>query len=245
VNWQEYPEEVVDRKWRTDAARLHRVLDAQGVRPSAGPAEPGGPGPTLSRVLEHLTTAVGDAPDPAAAVTALPHEEPGEDADDDGGIAGGGQADGVVLGGGPDDDEDEDPLGNERTAALAAALSAEVAREEAAAGPVPASGVEQGGPDSALWEDGMLPLFPLQPPRTGRDLLADHVTAMVCCAAMDTAGAMPGLDWLDGPSLLVAGERAADLGPRVLALVESGDPAPLKTWLHQTGVRPEKPVRLV
>ncbi|MFF3308335.1 hypothetical protein [Streptomyces sp. NPDC002952] len=249
VNWQEYPEEVVDRKWRTDAARLHRVLDAQGVRPSGGPAEPGGPGPTLSRVMEHLTTAAGDGPDPAAAVTPPPYGEPDTGAGD-GGIAGGGQADGVAPGGGLDgddeeDEEDEDPLGNERTAALAAALSAEVAREEAAAGPVPASGVEQGGPDSALWEDGMLPLFPLQPPRTGRDLLADHVTAMVCCAAMDTAGAMPGLDWLDGPSLLVDGERAADLGPRVLALVETGDPAPLKTWLHQTGVRPEKPVRLV
>jgi hypothetical protein len=249
VNWQEYPEEVVDRKWRTDAARLHRVLDAQGVRPSGDPAEPGGPGPTLSRVMEHLTTAAGDAPDPAAVVTPPPYGEPDADAGD-GGIARGGQADGVAPGGGLDgddeeDEEDEDPLGNERTAALAAALSAEVAREEAAAGPVPASGVEQGGPDSALWEDGILPLFPLQPPRTGRDLLADHVTAMVCCAAMDTAGAMPGLDWLDGPSLLVDGERAADLGPRVLALVETGDPAPLKTWLHQTGVRPEKPVRLV
>ncbi|MGW7263208.1 hypothetical protein [Streptomyces sp. NPDC054842] len=251
VNWQEYPEEVVDRKWRTDAARLHRVLDAQGVRPSGGPAGPGGPGPTLSRVMEHLTTAADDPRDPAIAVTppafGEPVEEPAGGAD--GGTVGDGLAGGVPAGGRPaddaDDDEDEDPLGNERTAALAAALSAEVAREEAAAGPVPASAVEQGGPDSALWEDGMLPLFPLQPPRTGRDLLADHVTAMVCCAAMDTAGALPGLDWLDGPSLLVAGERAADLGPRVLALVESGDPAPLKTWLHRTGVRPEKPVRLV
>src|SRR3954471_4258134 len=31
VGWQEYPEEVVDRKWRLDAARLHRVLDTAGV----------------------------------------------------------------------------------------------------------------------------------------------------------------------------------------------------------------------
>ncbi|NSL43795.1 hypothetical protein HO151_06345, partial [Streptomyces sp. 8P21H-1] len=103
----------------------------------------------------------------------------------------------------------------------------------------------QGGPDLALWDDGALPLFPLQPPRTGRELLSDHVTAMVCCAAMDTAGAMPGLDWLDGPSLLIGGERPADLGPRVLSLVEEGDPAPLRTWLLDLGVRPEKPVRLV
>lgn len=106
-------------------------------------------------------------------------------------------------------------------------------------------GAEQQGPDHALWDDGVLPLFPLQPPRTGRELLADHVTAMVCCAAMDTAGATPGLDWLDGPSLLVAGERAADLGPRVLTLIETGDPAPLRDWLRHLGVRPEKPVRLV
>ncbi|MBK6019457.1 hypothetical protein, partial [Streptomyces sp. MBT53] len=34
VDWQEYPEEVVDRTWRTDAARLHRVLDTLGVRRS-------------------------------------------------------------------------------------------------------------------------------------------------------------------------------------------------------------------
>ncbi|MYX47272.1 hypothetical protein GTW59_40520, partial [Streptomyces sp. SID89] len=88
------------------------------------------------------------------------------------------------------------------------------------------------------------PLFPLQPPRTGRELLADHVTAMVCCAAMDTAGAVPGLDWLDGPTLLVDGVRATDLGARVLALVEDGDPVPLRTWLIDSGIRPEKPVRL-
>ncbi len=103
-------------------------------------------------------------------------------------------------------------------AALAAGLSAEVAREEAAA-PVGSTAVpgnaEAQGPDRALWDDE-LPLFPLQPPRMGRELLADHVTAMVCCAAMDTAGATPGLDWLDGPSLLINGERAADLAPRVL-----------------------------
>ena len=47
VDWQEYPDEVVDRKWRTDAARLHRVLDALGVRRSAGPgvSRPGRPDP--------------------------------------------------------------------------------------------------------------------------------------------------------------------------------------------------------
>src|SRR5690606_26086762 len=52
VHWSDYPEEVVDRKWRTDAARLHRVLDALGVRLVTGGGSPGHDGPTLSRVLE-------------------------------------------------------------------------------------------------------------------------------------------------------------------------------------------------
>ncbi|WP_406125670.1 hypothetical protein OHQ89_27395 [Streptomyces canus] len=122
---------------------------------------------------------------------------------------------------------------------LAAALTAELAREEAAA---PQS---RSAPDITPWDDTALPLFPLQPPRSARELLTDHVTAMVCCAAIDTAGAAPGLDWLDGPSLLINGERAADLAPRVLSLVEDGDPAPLRAWLVKSGIRPEKPVRLV
>ncbi|MET7737133.1 hypothetical protein ABZT02_38275 [Streptomyces sp. NPDC005402] len=122
---------------------------------------------------------------------------------------------------------------------LAAALTAELAREEAAA---PHS---RTAPDATPWDDTALPLFPLQPPRSARELLTDHVTAMVCCAAIDTAGATPGLDWLDGPSLLINGERAADLAPRVLSLVEDGDPAPLRAWLVKSGIRPEKPVRLV
>lgn len=55
VDWQEYPEEVVDRKWRTDAARLHRVLDTLGVRRAPDPATPHHDAPTLARVVEHLT----------------------------------------------------------------------------------------------------------------------------------------------------------------------------------------------
>ncbi|WP_244165284.1 hypothetical protein, partial [Streptomyces silaceus] len=57
VAWQEYPDEVVDRKWRMDAARLHRVLDSLGVSRAAGPAAPDSEGPTLDRVLHHLTAA--------------------------------------------------------------------------------------------------------------------------------------------------------------------------------------------
>ncbi|MFS8203350.1 hypothetical protein ACLVWQ_32290 (plasmid) [Streptomyces sp. CWNU-52B] len=264
VDWADYPDEVVDRKWRTDAARLHRVLDTLGVSRTSEPGTSDPEGPTLSRVMNHLATpstpasasqapslADGErrAPDAApataaeAADTAYEYENgarPESDAPPESYALG--LADEVG------DDEDGVPA-TERSAELAAILSAEVAREEAAvaAGPAaPSAGsAGQGGPDLALWDDGALPLFPLQPPRTGRELLGDHVTAMVCCAAMDTAGALPGLDWLDGPSLLVGGERSADLGPRVLSLIEDGDPVPLRAWLLDLGVRPEKPVRLV
>ncbi|WP_234538897.1 hypothetical protein [Streptomyces shenzhenensis] len=232
VAWQEYPDEVVDRTWRTEAARLHRVLDALGVRATPDPAAPEPDGPTLARVLDHLTvpSAAGSRPCP-----------PAYDADS--------------RTPGCEDEEAGEPAGTERSAALAAGLTAALAREEhegtpgTTAAAVPPSGGPapggQGGPGSPLWDDGALPLFPLQPPRTARELLADHVTAMVCCAAVDTAGATPGLDWLDGPSLLVGGERAADLTPRVLSLIEEGDPAPLRAWLVKSGIRPEKPLRLV
>ncbi|MFG2417876.1 hypothetical protein ACGFWD_02330 [Streptomyces sp. NPDC048448] len=254
VDWQEYPDEVVDRTWRADAARLHRVLDALGVRHSPDPTVPDRGGPTLARVLDHLT-----APPTEAETGADADADTGAGADAGGGThAASGTAPepdsvpfvakrrGAYERMGADEDDGGLGLGSERTAALAAGLSAELARDEASVPvSVPSGGAEQPGPDLAFWEDGMLPLFPLQPPRTGRELLADHVTAMVCCAAMDTAGAAPGLDWLDGPSLLVGGERAADLGPRVLTLVEDGDPAPLRDWLRRLGVRPEKPVRLV
>ncbi|MFD4604050.1 hypothetical protein ACFWPQ_39260 [Streptomyces sp. NPDC058464] len=247
VDWQEYPDEVVDRTWRTEAARLHRVLDALGVRATLDPAAPDPGGPTLARVLDHLT-------DPSAPGRRRPcppeydedprtpgHEDPRTPGHEDPRIPG-------------YDEEAEEPTGTERSAALAAGLTAALAREERAeaadaarpGSPAPAPApAGQAGPGSPLWDDGALPLFPLQPPRTARELLADHVKAMVCCAAVDTAGATPGLDWLDGPSLLVDGERAADLTSRVLSLVEEGDPAPLRAWLVESGIRPEKPVRLV
>ncbi|MFD9500991.1 hypothetical protein [Streptomyces sp. NPDC060035] len=204
VDWQQYPEEVVDRKWRTEAARLHRVLDSLGVSTSvsvgvhrASAAEPAGTAvPTLARVIDHLAAPGGNAEELAAGISAAVAR--------DGAAAparGGGPADGAQPG------ADQDPLD--------------------------------------LWGPVPLPLFPLQPPRTGTELLADHVVAMVCCAAVDTAGAAPGLDWLDGPALLVDGGRRSDLGAPVLSLVEDGDAEPLRSWLSGVGVRTDKPVRLV
>ncbi|MFJ6393610.1 hypothetical protein ACIQJT_39205 [Streptomyces sp. NPDC091972] len=297
VDWQEYPEEVVDRKWRLDAARLHRVLDAQGVRRTPEATAPEAEAPTLSRVLAHLSSpqptgptaqpkgaeeatgpagravtdptaqptaadrpaepavqlpvaATATTPTAPSAAPASPSTAPAPPTD----VTAAEDTDSAPHGATAPELESQpapapapDDHGTHRTAAategeaetLAAALTAELAREEAA---VPHSGT---APDAAPWDDTALPLFPLQPPRSARELLTDHVTAMVCCAAIDTAGAAPGLDWLDGPSLLINGERAADLAPRVLSLVEDGDPAPLRAWLVKSGIRPEKPVRLV
>ncbi|MDG4530870.1 hypothetical protein [Streptomyces sp. AV19] len=202
VSWSQYPEEVVDRKWRLEAARLHRVLedvldDLTACPADAVPVADGTPAPpTVARVLDRLTGPAG-------------------------------------------------PGAGER---LGARLSAELARE---AGHRAADARASGGRGALVARgaegprfDGLVPLFPLQPPRSDRELLTDHVTAMICCAAVDTAGAVPGLDWLDGPALLVGGARRADLARTVLSLVEDGDGEPLRAWLGEVGVRPEKPVRL-
>ncbi|MEV6174829.1 hypothetical protein AB0L99_42285 [Streptomyces sp. NPDC051954] len=251
VDWQEYPEEVVDRKWRIDAARLHRVLDALGVRRSPDHSAHAAAGPTLARVLDHLsdppntdtdTDAFARRQDPAHGENPANGTDPSAQKQDPANS----DTASVAPARQEDPTDSDSDTGTERSSALAAGLTAELAREEAAAPAERKGGSAAGqGPDTALWDDGTLPLFPLQPPRTARELLADHVTAMVCCAAMDTAGATPGLDWLDGPSLIVNGERAADLTPRVLSLIEDGDPAPLQAWLVESGIRPEKPVRLV
>ncbi|MEW2549593.1 hypothetical protein AB0910_28105 [Streptomyces sp. NPDC047002] len=338
VDWQHYPEEVVDRTWRTEAARLHRVLDELGVRNTGGPDDrtgqtdlAGQAGPTLDRVLDHLSRRQDRGEDPYAGLAyarvggqhagpgpragapretaaaagdpeallgdpyddSLPVVPPGLEAlDAEPGAAsarsdaraedsaspsaptapapqatpaaGGhaGDADGPAA---PDDgpaapDRDACAAADAATApatttattaatgpattasadALAARISAEIARETAS----PHGCEGRTGGRSARATDS-LPLVPLQPPRTGRELLADHVTAMICCSAVDTAGALPGLDWLDGPTLLVGGERRSDLGGPVHSLVEDGDPGPLRSWLASLGIRPEKPVRLV
>ncbi|MFF1919073.1 hypothetical protein ACFVW8_00615 [Streptomyces sp. NPDC058221] len=219
VDWQQYPDEVVDRKWRTEAARLHRVLDAMGVPPasSAGASDVAGAAvPTLARVVEHLVAGNGSAEELAAGISAAVARD---------------EAQAPAQGDNQDQDQDRN---QGRTSQ-----------------PVPAGSGAPGTPGGSggdvldFWGPDPLPLFPLQPPRTGTELLADHVAAMVCCAAVDTAGAAPGLDWLDGPALLVDGERRSDLGTPVLSLVEDGDAGPLRSWLASVGVRTDKPVRLV
>lgn len=67
---------------------------------------------------------------------------------------------------------------------------------------------------------------------------------MVCCAAVDGAGGKPGLDWLDGPVLLLGGVRRGDLADPVAEAVEQGAVAELRSWLGAAGIRLEKPVRL-
>ncbi|WP_328789751.1 MULTISPECIES: hypothetical protein [unclassified Streptomyces] len=244
VDWAAYPEEVVDRKWRTEAARLHAALDALAVPaglpggPSGSPA-PAAPAPTAAPATPAAPSgSAGPAARPGssgaagAAGAAGPATLAAADSSSPGADAFAGPTLERVLGYLTD-------LGGEGAAgeALAGRITGELAREERAAGPAARAGKARGA--------DAVPLFPLQPPRSGRDLLADHVTAMVCCAAVDSAGATPGLDWLDGPVLLVGGDRRSDLAPRVLCLIEEGNPEPLRDWLSALGVRPEKPVRLV
>lgn len=163
VSWEQYPDEVVDRKWRLEAARLHAVLDRLEDSPEpAGRPDRG----TLARVVDRLTAGPEEADRIGAALTRVQqqHAPPGAAA-------------------------------------------------------------------------------PLTPPRTGRELLVDHVLAMVCCAAVDTAGAAPGLDWLDGPVLRT--RRGGSPAAAVRTLVETRDDTQLRSWLTAAGVRPEKPVLLV
>ncbi|MFF4603550.1 hypothetical protein ACFY12_12520 [Streptomyces sp. NPDC001339] len=256
VGWHQYPEEVVDRKWRLEAARLHRVLDELPALPlKAAPAaapDPAPAAPPLSYAGSAARTPAGHRPvarppgdgHPAgpSAAPASPAAAPADHHRTDEPMA---PPQGPTLA------RVIDRLAHDEGAGdlVAARLGAEVEREEAARQAACGDRTAQDAALGVAWGDGMveggLPLFPLQPPRTGRELLADHVTAMVCCAAVDTAGAVPGLDWLDGPALLVDGARRADLGSPVLSLVDDGDAEPLRGWLTTVGVRPEKPVRLV
>ncbi|GAA4677139.1 hypothetical protein GCM10023347_34480 [Streptomyces chumphonensis] len=205
VDWPAYPREVVDRVWRTEAARLFRALDATestaSVRraPSVVPAE---------------------RPDPGAGRAERP--------------APGGRGARATL------ERVMDRLaGEESRGVVAARITADAARDERRAPPpVPAGLI----PD-VTGDTGPLGL-PAPAERGTRELLADHITAVVCCAAVDGGSGAPGLDWLDGPALLVDGERRTDLRRPVLALAEEGDAGPLRDWLTAAGLRPDRPVRL-
>ncbi|MCC3653027.1 hypothetical protein LIX60_16450 [Streptomyces sp. S07_1.15] len=284
VDWETYPEEIVDRKWRLDAARLQRVLDE--LPPADGPGTPRTPGGPKAAVTAGVApaapgvvpAAAGAAPAAAGAAPAVtPGKAPGKTAGKAAGKPAGAAPGAAPLEaaavtpaeaaagppfGGPTLARVLDRLTGGRAAddgglgeRLAARLDAELHREErerdrpgapggAAADGAPAPSAEGPGGAEPRGVDAV-PLFPLQVPRSGKELLVDHVTAMVCCAAVDTAGAAPGLDWLDGPVLLFGDSRGADLGGPVLRLVEEGDDTELRSWLNEAGVRPEKPVRLV
>ncbi|WP_326689050.1 MULTISPECIES: hypothetical protein [unclassified Streptomyces] len=261
VEWSAYPEEVVDRIWRTEAARLFAALDATrptcapspepdpaaAVRPDGADAVNAADGAEAGRAGEVRT-----APSAADVATAVSAADVGTAE----GAAHSGRPPGTAEG-----DHDHELTGPTlsrvldrfaspgETEALAARISADVARAEAmsapgAIGATPGAGVLPGAGETHPAPPAPMGL-PLQPPRSGRELLTDHITAAVCCAAVDTAGAAPGLDWLDGPTLLVEGERRSDLSRLVLALVEEGDSRGLRDWLAAVGVRPDKPVRLV
>ncbi|MEU5718614.1 hypothetical protein AB0G71_23115 [Streptomyces sp. NPDC020403] len=293
VDWQQYPEEVVDLKWRTEAARLNHVLDAMGVASSVSvgasgaPVPDGSAVPTLARVIDHLAGPGASTEELAAALgAAVARDEAGSgprsrtdaSAERTDGTRGGGTREDGRRGDGTREDGRRGggrPTDAARKKAGRAGTSGPEPRrtDERHAGETHADGAQadssqadstgaggkqtggrqasgkQAGADAAdpldPWGSAPLPVFPLQPPRTGTELLADHVVAMVCCAAVDTAGAAPGLDWLDGPALLVDGGRRSDLGGPVLSLVEDGDAEPLRVWLASVGVRPDKPVRLI
>lgn len=149
VDWAAYPEEVVDRKWRTEAARLHAALDAlavpAGLPPGpSGPAGPAAPvGPSGAGVRPGASGAAG-----AAGSTTIEADSASPTAD---GFTGPTLE--RVLGYLTD-------TAGEGTAgeALAGRLSGDLAREERAAGPAAGSGKARGA--------DAVPLFPLQPPRS-------------------------------------------------------------------------------
>lgn len=85
------------------------------------------------------------------------------------------------------------------------------------------------------------------PARSGRDTLSDGLYALVCRAAVASGRAEPGLDWLDGPVLLVDGVRRTDLGAPIALALEHGDEEPLRAWLEELGIPvdpSDRPARL-
>lgn len=146
MSWDEYPDEIVDRKWRTDAARLHRVLDTLGVTRTTDPAAPTVDGPTLARILDHLSTPRREAQTEATAKAEAEARAQTHDDSDNGDNSH------------DSDVSDDPPPNNPRSAALAAGITAELAREGATDTPA-----ERTTPATALWDDAALPSFRSNP----------------------------------------------------------------------------------
>ncbi|MCZ7432262.1 hypothetical protein [Streptomyces sp. WMMC1477] len=219
VDWPAYPREVVDRIWRTESARLFSALDA-----TEGP-EPAERAPSVVPAERY------GAPGHRAALGA---GSPGREGRAHGGGRGPGR--GSTLERVLDRLADEESRGM-----IAARITAEAARAERRP-PPPPPGTAGLIPD-ATGDSAPLGL-PAPAVRGAGELLADHVVAAVCCAAVDSGSGAPGLDWLDGPALLIEGERRADLRQPALALAEEGDGAPLRGWLTAAGIPTDAPVRL-
>ncbi|MCZ1009056.1 hypothetical protein O1L68_22240 [Streptomyces lydicus] len=253
VGWSQYPEEVVDRKWRLEAARLHRVLDNLPAAPlPAAPPTPAAPDPDRAppsrtpappRVRPPATTRRTARPaarrpptippasprPPAAATTRRSHRPwaplwPVSS-------TGSSRTSGRVIWW---------PPGWARRSSARARGSGPPGRPLRRG----AGRRHRGGLGRRHGVRGRPPLFPCsRPVRARTPRRPRHRHGLLC--RRRHRGCRPGLDWLDGPALLVDGARRADLGRPVLSLVDDGDAEPLRGWLTTVGVRPEKPVRLV
>jgi hypothetical protein len=193
VDWQDYPQAVVERVWRSRADDLLSVavLDQDGLDQDAEDQDAEDQKAEDRIADPGAERAAGGARPSARAISELLVRLRDDGAAD----------------------------------ALAGALTSRRLRAAAAA-------------------PGQQPALQLQPPRTGRDLLGEHLSALVCCVAVSSGAAEAGLDWLDGPVLLVDGARRTDLAAPVALAVEHGDGEPLWAWLTGIGVRVEKPLRL-
>ncbi|MFI6587138.1 hypothetical protein [Embleya sp. NPDC050493] len=79
-------------------------------------------------------------------------------------------------------------------------------------------------------------------PDEGRRRAADHLFAVVACAALDTGRMRPAVDWLDGPVLVDGAGRAVDLATLITRAVDEGNDAPLRMWLARIGIPTREPV---
>ncbi|WP_370109426.1 hypothetical protein [Streptacidiphilus sp. MAP12-33] len=121
--------------------------------------------------------------------------------------------------------------------ALAARLDAQARRGGAGRGAETGAGAEAGAAGQRAGADPGTPAAAVTGARSGRDALGDGLYALVCRAAVAAGRAEPGLDWLDGPVLLVDGARRTDLGAPIALAAEHGDEQPLSAWLDELGIR--------